>query len=295
MPNCTPALEFNASLGECPRWHARERRLYWVDIDACALHRFDPAGGRNETRTFSQPVGCFAFVAGGGFVLGMKNGFALLADWDAAPAPFGEQMLAGRPDLRMNDGRTDPQGRFWAGSVNMAKRAHDATLYRLDPDGAVTAIENSMLTCNGAAFDATGSRFYHADTPMHALRCYDVDAQQGLLRNGRIFHQFPMGKGRPDGGSVDAEGFYWSALFDGSRVVRLSPEGRIVQTVHLPVSRPTMVAFGGDDLRTAYVTTARTGLDKQKLAEEPLAGSIFRFEVDVPGLPEQDFRLSAGL
>ena len=97
MPNCTPALEFNASLGECPRWHARERRLYWVDIDACALHRFDPAGGRNETRTFSQPVGCFAFVAGGGFVLGMKNGFALLADWDAAPAPFGEQMLAGRP------------------------------------------------------------------------------------------------------------------------------------------------------------------------------------------------------
>lgn len=292
MPNCTPALEFNAGLGECPRWHGRERRLYWVDIDACALHRFDPETGVNETRRFAQPVGCFAFVAGGGFLLGMKDGFALLAGWNAEPEPFGEQLLAGRPDLRMNDGRTDPQGRFWAGTVDMAKRAHDATLYRLDHDGTVTAIESGMLTCNGAAFDATGSRFYHADTPTHALRCYDVDARTGSLHNRRILHRFPMGKGRPDGGSVDAEGFYWSALFDGGRVVRLSPEGEIVATVHLPVSRPTMIAFGGEDLRTAYVTTARVGLDKQALAKEPLAGSIFRFEVDVPGLAERDFIVS---
>ncbi len=295
MPNCTPALEFNARLGECPRWHGAEKRLYWVDIDACALHRFDPVGGGNETRIFSQPVGCFAFVAGGGFVLGMKNGFALLAHWDAQPVPFGEQLLAERPDLRLNDGRTDPQGRFWAGSVDMAKRAHDATLYRLDQDGAITAIEGGMLTCNGAAFDAAGSRFYHADTPSHALRCYDVDGATGTLSNRRIFHQFPMGAGRPDGGSVDAEGCYWSALFDGGRVVRLSPEGEIVATVHLPVSRPTMVTFGGENLNTAYVTTARVGLSEQQLAREPLAGSIFRFEVDVPGFREPDFILSSNL
>lgn len=292
MPNCTPALEINAGLGECPRWNLRERRLYWVDIEACALHRFDPVTGVNETRRFDQPVGCFAFVAQGGFLLGMKDGFALLADWNAQPVPFGEQILAGRPDLRMNDGRTDPQGRFWAGSVNTAKSAHDATLYRLDPDGAVTAIENSMLTCNGAAFDAAGTRFYHADTPSHQLRCYGVSTQAGTLHNRRIFHAFPKGEGRPDGGSVDAEGFYWSALFDGSRVVRLSPDGAIVATVHLPVRRPTMVVFGGEDLRTAYVTTARVGLDVSALTQQPLAGSIFRFEVDVPGLPEHDFTVA---
>ena len=292
MINWSLALEINAGLGECPRWHAGENRLYWVDIQACVLHRLDPATGRDEVRQLDAPVGCFAFVSGGGLLLGMKDGFALLREWAGEPRPFGDQFLADEPDLRLNDGRTDPAGRFWAGSVNMAKSAHDATLYRLDHDGSISTIEGGMLTCNGAAFDGTGKRFYHTDTPTHALRCYDVDADAGVLRNRRIVHQFPMGRGRPDGGSVDAEGCYWSALFDGGRVVRLSPAGEIVDTVDLPVSRPTMIAFGGEDLRTAYVTTARTGLSEETLAREPLAGSVFRFDVQVPGLPEHPFVVS---
>lgn len=292
MTICRIALEINAELGECPRWHAAERRLYWVDIAACALHRFDPGTGRNETRHFNAPVGCFAFLDRGGLLFGMKDGFALLEEWAAEPRPFGEQILAGRPDLRLNDGRTDPRGRFWAGAVNTAKSAHDAALYRLDGAGDIQLVENAMLTCNGAAFDRDGRHFYHTDTPSHALRIYDVDAETGHLANRRIFHQFEIGKGRPDGGSVDAEGCYWSTLFDGGRVVRLSPDGEIIATVSLPVSRPTMVAFGGDDLMTAYVTSARIGLDEETLAREPLAGSIFSFRVAVPGLAEPPFVLS---
>jgi len=283
------ALDARAELGEGPRWHAGERRLYWVDIARNELHRFDPASGDDEVRRFDQPVGCFAFRERGGLILAMKGGLALLDDWDDAPRPFGEQIFADKPELRFNDGRTDPAGRFWAGSVNTAKSAHDAALYRVAPDGEIALIEGGMLTCNGAAFNAAGTDFRHADTPTHALRGYDVDPDTGDLSGRRIVRRFPEGRGRPDGGSFDAEGCYWSALFDGGRVVRLSPEGDILATVDLPAMRPTMIVFGGKDLRSAYVTSARTGLSPEQLAEQPHAGAIFAFRVDVPGLPEWPF------
>lgn len=294
MPQPEVALAVAAELGECPRWHAGEARLYWVDIARCELHRFDPATSNDETRRFAAPVGCFAFAGGGGLVLAMKDGLARLAQWDAEPEPFGDQVLAGRPDLRMNDGRTDPAGRFWVGSVNMAKSAADAALYRFDAEGRATLIQNGMLTCNGAAFSADGTAFRHADTPSHDLRAYRADPATGTLHDERILHSFPHGKGRPDGGSFDADGFYWSALFDGGRVVRIAPSGEVVESVALPVPRPTMIAFGGADGRTAYVTTARSGLSEEALAAAPLSGAILSFRVDVPGVPEWPFARSGG-
>lgn len=289
MTQVSLVLDARAALGEGPRWHAGERRLYWVDILRNELHRFDPATGTDECRTFAAPVGCFAFRAQGGLLLAMKDGLALLDGWDDAPRPFGAQIFADRPDIRFNDGRTDPAGRFWAGSVNMAKSAADAALYRCDPDGAISEVQNGMTTCNAAAFTADGRRFFHADTPSHALRAYATDPATGTLSDERILHRFPMGEGRPDGGSADMEGCYWSALFDGGRVVRLSPEGDILAEVALPTRRVTMIAFGGEDMRTAYVTTARAGLDEAQLAQQPLAGGLFSFRVDVPGVPEWPF------
>jgi len=273
-------LDAKAELGESPRWHQEEARLYWVDIGRRELHRFDPATGADEHRIFDEPVGCFAFRRAGGLVLAMADGFAVLEDWDAEPAPFGEAVLAGKPDYRFNDGRTDPWGRFWVGSVDTAKRTGDAALYRLDPDGRVTWIEGEMLTCNGAAFSGDGSRFHHANTPSHALRAYDVVDRK--LTNRRLLHQWPIGEGRPDGGSFDEAGFYWTALFDGGRVARLSPAGDVVEEVKLPVSRPTMIAFGGDDRRTAFVTSAR-------VPGEAKSGGVFSFRVEVPGVPEWPF------
>ncbi|MEO8723612.1 MAG: SMP-30/gluconolactonase/LRE family protein [Sphingobium sp.] len=292
MTQISVACDARCELGEGPRWHGEEGRLYWVDIAAQAMHRLNPRSGQLESRTFDTPVGCFAFVAGGGWMLAMKDGFAYLADWQAEPTPFGEQVFAGQPDLRFNDGRTDASGRFWAGSVNTVKSAHNAALYRLDGDGAVTLIENGMMTCNGAAFSVDGAHFCHTDTPSHALRMYDVDVATRTLANRRILHQFPPGQGRPDGGSFDCDGFYWTALFDGGRVVCLSPDGEIVREVPLPVTRPTMISFGGEDLCTAYVTSARSGLSPQQLAKEPLAGAMFSFRVDTPGISEHPFVMS---
>lgn len=283
------ALDAQAELGEGPRWHAGERRLYWVDIARNELHRFDPSSGADEVRAFDAPVGCFAFRASGGLLLAMKDGLALLDDWGGDLRPLGEQLFADDPELRFNDGRTDPAGRFWAGSVNMTKSARNAALYRVDPDGTIDLIESGMLTCNGAAFNADGTAFRHADTPSHELRAYAADPASGALSDRHIIRRFPEGRGRPDGGSFDAEGCYWSALFDGGRVVRLDDQGEILATVHLPVLRPTMIVFGGDDLRTAYVTSARTGLSEAQLDEQPHAGAIFSFRVDVPGLPEIPF------
>lgn len=288
-PTVEIALDARAELGEGPRWHAGERRLYWVDIARNELHCFDPASGSDEMRRFDAPVGCFAFRRAGGLLLAMKDGLATIDDWEAAPMPFGEQWLAERPELRCNDGRTDPAGRFWVGTVNMPKSARDAGLYRVEPDGAVALIESGMLTCNGAAFSADGTAFRHADTPSHELRGYDVDPASGALSGRRILRRFPEGRGRPDGGSFDAEGCYWSALFDGGRVVRLSAQGEILATVELPAQRPTMIVLGGNDQRTAYVTSARTGLSDEALAAQPHAGAIFAFRVDVPGVPEWPF------
>ena len=291
----TPTLLIDraCSLGEGPRWHSGEQRLYWVDIDACTLNRWNLADGSTETRSFDAPVACFAFRERGGIVLGMNDGCALLDDWHDTPRPFGEQVLRGKPRHRMNDGRTDSAGRFWVGSLNAAKDVEDATLYRLDPDGTLTPIESGMTTCNGAAFSADGRRFAHSDTPSHAVRLYDADPETGALSNRRILHQFERGVGpglgRPDGGSFDADGCYWVALFDGWRVVRLSLDGEVLRDLRLPVQRPTMIAFGGEDGRTAFVTTARTGLDDGALANQPGAGGIFAFRVDVPGVAETVF------
>jgi sugar lactone lactonase YvrE len=287
----TPQLiiDAKAELGEGPRWHAAEARLYWVDIARNQLHHSDPVSGQTETRTFDAPIGCFAFRASGGFVLAMKDGAALMDHWGADPVPFGPQILANQPHHRFNDGRSDAQGRFWIGDLNSAKDATNAALYRLDPDASLTQIEGGMMTCNGAAFSADGRHFAHADTPSHAVRIYDVDTSAGHLTNRRILHQFPHGNGRPDGGSFDADGNYWTALFDGGRVVQIAPNGNILREVALPVSRPTMIAFGGDDLSTAFVTSAWTGLDAAARAAQPHAGGIFAFRVDTPGLAEHPF------
>jgi sugar lactone lactonase YvrE len=236
-----------------------------------------------------QPVGCVAPRAGGGLVMGLKDGCALIDAWGEDPRAFGPAVLAGIAEQRFNDGCVDAAGRFWIGSVTRDKSNPGAMLFRLDPDGALTPMLGGLLTSNGAAFSPDGRTFYHADTPTHALHAYAVDPATGALGDGRLFHQFEQGKGRPDGGTVDAEGCYWSALWDGWRVVRLSPTGELLQTVELPVQRPTMIAFGGADMRTAFVTSAGKGLTDAEREGQPHAGGLFTFRVDVPGLVQPLF------
>lgn len=282
-------IDAGALLGESPVWNADDARLYWVDIEGRKIHRTDPATGADEVMDLSEQVGCIAPRARGGLVAALENGCALIDAWGAAPRPFGPAALADKPEQRFNDGRVDAQGRLWVGSLTSDKANPAAALYRLDPDGSLTEMLGGLTTSNGAAFSPDGRTFYHADTPTHAIRAYDVDAGTGTLGNARVFHRFEQGNGRPDGGAVDAEGCYWSALWDGWRVVRLSPSGELIQTVDMPVQRPTMIAFGGPGLTTAFVTSAGKNLTDAERAAQLHAGGVFSFRVDVPGLEQARF------
>ncbi|MFL0800671.1 MAG: SMP-30/gluconolactonase/LRE family protein [Agarilytica sp.] len=287
MRDVSVALSVNAQLGECPRWDEQSRCLYWVDINGFQLHCFDPVSTENKSLTFKEEIGCFSLRETGGFVLAMRSGFYVLDGWDTKLIPLSdpEKELTSN---RFNDGRCDANGRFIAGSYYPPKDHDGANLWALNSDYSVLKLEEGLLTSNGAAFSPDSKTFYLSDTPKHVIYRYDYDLATGKISNREVFHQFPHGEGRPDGASVDAEGNYWSALYEGGRVVCLSPAGEIIEEVALPVRCPTMITFGGDDLKTAYVTSVG-GRPEEELQQYPNSGAIFTFRVDVPGLVESRF------
>lgn len=281
-------LDIKASLGECPIWSVDEQSLHWVDINAPSLNRFDPCTGRNISWPMPEAIGCFALREQGGFVAALRGGIWLV-DPDGRP---GRKIVDAPYDPahhRFNDGRADPHGRFWAGSMNEKRDAATALLYRLDPDLALTPMISGITTSNGLAWSPDSGTMYHADTPTRTINRWDFDAATGNIANRHVFAQFLGETDRPDGAAVDHEGCYWSALYRGGRVVRLSPRGETLAEFPLRAMCPTMCAFGGADLKTLYVTTARQQRDPEELSRLPQSGGIFAMRVDVPGVPEPKF------
>jgi len=281
------ALKVKANLGECPRWDEIDEKLYWVDINACQLHRFDPATGRDDFLQFEEEIGCFSLRQQGGFLLAMRSGFYTLDDW-CTERTFITDPEVGLEKNRFNDGRADAYGRMFAGSVYPPKDYGGASIYSLTPKGEARKWVGNLLTANGIAFSPRMDIFYYADTPTHAIQRCDYDLDSSVVSNCRLFHQFPLGRGRPDGAAVDSEGCYWTALYEGARVVRLSPDGEILDEIPVPAKCPTMVAFGGADMKTLYITSVGDRPDVE-LQEYPDSGAIFKVVVDVPGLRECRF------
>ena len=277
-------------LGECPVWSPVEDVLYFADIKGRRLYRFDPVTGKGTSVDLPEEIGCFAICRDGGFVAGMRSGV-----WLVDTLGRRHTMLAANPEdqgtSRFNDGRTDPAGRFLLGTIDEPKAGGNAHLYRYDKNG-LAVIDGGLMTSNGLAFSPDGRILYHSDTPRFVVYRYDYDAATGKAENKRVFIQIePEGddRGRPDGAAVDADGCYWTALFEGGRVRRYSPEGEMMADYPLPARCPTMVAFGGTDRKTLYVTTARDGRSDTELAALPHSGGLFAMSVDTPGLPEPLF------
>ena len=213
--------------------------------------------------------------------------------WTVSPDGRLEQKKADAPydpaHHRFNDGRVDPQGRFWAGSMNEARDAESAALYRLDPDWRLHEMIGGLTISNGLAWSPDGTTMYHADTPTRTIRAYPFHAVAGSIGEPRVLARFEGETDRPDGGAVDSEGCYWSAFYRGGKIVRLSPEGRLLAQYPVPAMCPTMCAFGGSDLKTLYVTSASQQLSAEELSRLPQSGGIFAMRVGVAGLPEPRF------
>ena len=281
--NCV--LDARASLGESPVWSVAEQALYWVDINAPALHRFDPVTGSNTTMPMPAAIGCMALRARGGFIVALRDGV-----WLVGRDGELERRLAQPPydpaHHRFNDGRCDRQGRFFAGTMNEKRDANSGALYRVDAAGALTKVVGDVMISNGLAWSPEGRTMYHSDTPAHVIRAYDYDVRTGTPSNRRVFVQWTGETDRPDGGAVDSAGNYWSAFYRAGKVVKLSPRGDTLAEFAVPAMCPTMCAFGGGDLRTLYLTSARQMREPDELARLPQSGGIFAMRVDTPGLPE---------
>ncbi len=278
-------------LGESPFWHPGEGALYWVDIPGRALHRWHPAAGHRAWPLPTEP-GCVAPALDGTLRLAMRDGL-----WRFDPARGTRERIAAAPydpaTQRFNDGKADPQGRLWVGTYAEGGRSGTAALYRF-ARGRLERMAGDASASNGLAWSPDGRTMYWSDTRAHTVRAFDFDAAEGTLAHPRVFAAFaprdpgqPLAAygGRPDGAAVDAEGGYWVAMFEGARLLRLAADGAVVAEVALPVRCPTMPCFGGPDLKTLYVTTARHGRPDDELAREPWAGRVLRLRVDVPGLP----------
>jgi sugar lactone lactonase YvrE len=279
-------------LGESPFWHPDEAALYWCDIPGKALHRWHPATAAHRQWLFDSEPGCCAPMVGGELLLAMRDGL-----FRFSPKTGQRTRLIAAPydarHERFNDGKADPQGRMWVGTIYEPRQPANAALYCWDA-GQLRRVAGDITVSNGLAFSPDGQTLYWSDTQAHRISAFAFDGAQGLLSNARSWAQFLVKSadqdlatygGRPDGAAVDVEGNYWVAMFEGQRLLRLAPDGRLLQELPLPVRCPTMPCFGGADLRTLYITTARYNRPADELAAQPWAGCVLTTRVDVPGLP----------
>jgi len=270
-------------LGESPLWHPTEQVLYAVDIPGRQVLRWREGADVPDVWPQEAEPGCIAARAGGGLLVARRDGL-----WTLDTTTGAQTLLAPPPydpaRLRFNDGKVGPDGVLWVGSISDA-REPEAALYRFDGDAFAAQVQG-LTTANGLAWSPDGKRMYWSDTKAH--RIYVAD---DTTLSARVFAEFkprtpgePYG-GRPDGAAMDAEGHYWAAMFEGKSLVRIAPTGEVVQRLELPVTCPTMPTFGGSDLRTLFITTAREKRPADELEREPLAGAVLQLRVAVPGLP----------
>ena len=298
-------------LGESPFWHPHEQLLYWLDIAGKQILRANVYMGTVESWDMPSEPGCMAPAASGGLVIALRHGVFRARQW-GGPLQHLATLDYDPAHLRANDGKCDALGRFWIGTIDETKMARNAALYSLDcRAGRAPQLERKLdpttfpaTTANGLAWSPDGRTLYWADTPSHAVHAWDYEPSHNTLTARRTFAQFapkpadwqfdPAAdnrgyRGRPDGAAVDVQGNYYVAMFEGRRVCQFAPDGTLLAELATPAQCPTMPCFGGEDLRTLYLTSARHHRTAAELDAFPESGCVFSLRVDVPGLPVNFF------
>jgi sugar lactone lactonase YvrE len=282
-----------ALLGEGPLWSEREQALYWTDILGRKLHRYTPESGEQRTWPFDEFICTVAEreLRGreGNLIVTLHSGFAFFDTETATLTPLHDP----EPTLesnRFNDGKVDPRGRLWAGTMDIACKAPTGSLYRFDTQRNCVRWESGYAVSNGPVWSLDGATMYHNDTVNGGVYAYDFDAETGEASNRRLFLQIDPVNGYPDGMTVDAQGGLWIAHFSGARVVRFLADGSIDRRIDLPTSDVTSCTFGGPGLRTLFITTSTAELSEEQRAKQPLAGSLFACEPEgLHGVPARKY------
>jgi len=277
------AFPAQCELAEGPVWDAARGLLRWVDILPGDVHALDPASGEHSSFGTGQMVGTVGLTRDGGLVLALAGGFALSGSDGQDLRPFGD-FSVDRSVTRFNDGKPDPWGSFWAGTMAVPEDSgYPSSLYRLNPDGVVTELFGGVGLSNGLDWSGDRRLFYYSDSHAGGVDVFDTDPDTGALSARRRLAE--VSGGVPDGLTLDAEGCLWLAVWGSSELRRYTPDGRLDTVVKLPVSQVSSAGFGGADLSTLYITTARENFTAADLAAEPHAGDIFACTPGVTGRP----------
>ncbi|WP_323013024.1 SMP-30/gluconolactonase/LRE family protein [Devosia sp.] len=281
--------------GEAALWNDAERAVYWTDINRFLAHRYDPQTRATRSWSFDAPVVALSLTSDPGLLLvALGSGLILFSPRDGSRRAFGPP-LDGFPRLRLNDGRTDPTGHFWVGSMRsnvgingepLPAGGTEGVLYRVDSGGRYTQFRDKIGVSNTLVWSPDRSTFYFADTLANIIWAHDFDEATATIGPPRAFFE-GFSRGYPDGSTIDREGYVWNCRWGGGCSVRIAPDGRLDRVIDMPVTNPTTATFGGDDLKTLYITSGENGAPET----ERIAGSLFAIDTDVAGLPENRFAL----
>lgn len=286
----TIAFQHDAEVGEGSLWDERENCLYWVDIHGNAVHRYDPAAGSNPTRDVSEHVSTVVLDQGGGILVTTRNGFARF-DWEARQLTRLGDPEEGNEATRFNDGKCDPAGRFWAGTMAYDCTEGAGSLYCMESDGTISKKLSDVTISNGLVWSGDARYFYFIDSLTYQIHRYDYDLETGHITNKHVVTEFDKdSEGLPDGMAIDREDGLWVAMFGGSSVLRIDPTtGERTHKVNLPASNITSCAFGGENLRDLYITSATVHLSEEQRSAQPTAGSLFVARSPIAGHPSNRY------
>lgn len=280
-----------ALLGEGPLWLPENKQLVWVDIEGMQLHLYSPDTGISRAIAVGQRIGAVVPTTDGRMLCALQNGFYYLNMVNESIEPIADPE-ADLPNNRFNDGKCDPSGRFWAGTMPIGGDDPVGALYRLDQDGTVHKMVTGVGCSNGIGWNLDQTTMYYIDTVTRRIDRFDYEATTGNISNRQTAIPIPENQGYPDGMAVDVEGMLWVAHWGGYCVSRWNPEtGECLEKVELPVSQVTSCCFGGEHLDELYITSASVGLSEEQLLKEPLAGSVFKYAPSVRGMPVHKYKV----
>jgi sugar lactone lactonase YvrE len=281
--------DIRAALGEGPSWDGNRQVLYWVDILGKRFYEFNPSDGKLNEYQSDQLLGAVVPRQSGGFILAMQHGLYSFRpetnEWLSIHDPEAHKL-----DNRFNDGKCDPSGRFWTGTLSMTGKSQDCALYRMDPDLSVTKVMEGISLSNGMGWSPEGTTMYFIDTPTYSVAAFDYDLASGSISGKRLLIDIPRNAGAPDGMTVDEEGMLWIAHWGGYQVTRWNPRtGTMLQSLSVPAPHVTSCVFGGKNRNELYITTARESLSEDLLHQYPLSGGLFRVKLDICGAESYSF------